>query len=58
MKRSRFTEEQIIKILHKQEAGRKEPDLCSINKQFFDISIFATDLLLVLRATQIAPSSY
>ncbi len=28
MKRSRFTEEQIIKILHEHEVGLKVPDLC------------------------------
>ena len=28
MKRSRFTEEQIIAILHEQEAGAKTADVC------------------------------
>jgi hypothetical protein len=28
MKRSRFTEEQIISILHKQEAGSSTADVC------------------------------
>lgn len=28
MKRSRFTEEQIIGILHEQEAGQKTADVC------------------------------